>query len=156
MQFFTTLIILASAVVNAMPAVNERDTTTSGAVYTYVVPSEYLIAHPDAPMSIEFDQAQFDQFAAMYPTEVTNDNKVVVTGDLIPQHMEMGLSFNDMSDLSIWKKAKCFLCKAGCPLLDPVSPLISTACSQCPFLVVTKRMAKANRCVAALCVKKWC
>jgi hypothetical protein len=122
----TAVIILAPALVNAIPAVSERGTTTSDIMYTYVIPSDYWVAKPDAPAIVNFYQAQFDEFASLFPTEVASADHVVLTCDISVQHTE-NLPLEHFSDQNLWKKLKCWGCKGGCALLAEAAV---TRCSE--------------------------
>jgi hypothetical protein len=149
MQFFTALILLAPALVNAVPAVSERDTTTNSlATYTYTVPSDYVAANPDTPSVIELDQAQFDEFAAMVPVQVSSTNEITITGAVnLPQFEDN--YFEGASTEGFIGKIKCFMCKKGCPLLGEVGGPI---CGKCSFKRNCEWLIEANECVVALCL----
>ncbi|KAF2993249.1 hypothetical protein E8E13_000628 [Curvularia kusanoi] len=126
MQFFISLIILAPTIAKAMPAVSERGVATSDAVYTYLIPDDYRAAHPYAPESVSFNQAQFDEFKSLFPAETTAANEVIVTRDVSVSQVE-NHALENLSEQGIGKKLKCWACKAGCGILagDAIEPCIA-------------------------------
>jgi hypothetical protein len=135
MQFTTLLVLLAPIAALAMPATPSSTSipATSPNTYTYAIPAEFLAAHPDAPATVSLSAAQFADFSAMVPVQVTETKDVIVLGDanMASLDSEMGIA-SDMSTL----KFKCTACKIACAVL--AGPL-RAPCRECflPLLCVT-------------------
>jgi hypothetical protein len=147
MQFLSILILLAPAMVNAIPTVSEHDTASDAlATYTFVMPSEYVAANPGTPAAIEFNQEMLDEFATIFPVQVTSTNEVIVSGEVDLSNFE-NISFEGASTEGWIKKLKCVACKGACIYL---TKMIDT-CSECFFIMEYEWFIEANGCVVSNC-----